>query len=129
MNKFGPLFQTILELRTATLQILPVTDQAASRIRYDILIWLSASWSSGTRLTVKQLYAQLPHSDSAIRQHFDLLLDEGWIELEDDNSDRRIRYVVPSEQLVTKIVQWGDNCTEILFKYDSSVKRSGSTDV
>jgi len=120
MEKFGPLFQTILELRTATLEALPVSDQATSRIRYDILIWLSASWANGNSLSVKQLYAQLPHSDSAIRQHFDQLLNEGWLVLKDDNSDRRVRHVIPSEQLVTKILNWGEQCSKVLASYHNT---------
>ena len=120
MEKFGRLFQTILELRSATMDTLPVSDQAASRIRHDILIWLSASWTNNTSLTVKQLYAELPHSDSAIRQHFDQLLNEGWIKLVGDDSDRRIRYIIPSQQLVEKLVLWGEQCSEVLDRYHST---------
>ena len=80
---------------------------------------VSDSWSRDERLTVKQLYAQLPHSQSATRHHFDFLLDEGWLHLEDDDSDRRIRYVVPSEKLVRQIMVWEEKCSQVLDKYKS----------
>lgn len=114
------LFHTLLELRAASLATLPVTAQVASRIRYDIILLLSASWSRDECLTIKQLYAQLPHSQSAIRHHFDFLLDGGWLHLEDDDSDRRIRYVVPSEKLVRQIMAWEEKCSQVLDKYKSN---------
>ena len=116
MREYKQVFQTILDIRRSALEHLPVQDQASSRIRYDILIWLAVAWSNSKLPTNKQLYAEMPHSDSAIRHHFEELFSEGWVTLEGDNSDRRLRYVNISCQLETSFIDWGKDIKSIVSK-------------
>ena len=113
MEEYKQAFLSILDIRRSALEHLPVQDQASSRIRYDILIWLAVAWSDSRILTVKQLYAEVPHSDSAIRHHFEELFSEGWVRLEGDNSDRRLRYVKISSELESRFIKWGNDINSI----------------
>ena len=51
------------------------------------------------KMQVKDLFLSLPHSDTAVRIHFNRLLENDWIVLVGDHHDGRIKYVTPSEKL------------------------------
>ena len=98
--------------RVATLH-LPINEQSPSRIRFQILLQLAKAEFSSVPMSVKSLFASIPHSDTGIRKHFDELLDEGWVVLDNHKDDRRIRYVKPSDQLVVCFKGWLVGCNKI----------------
>jgi len=67
-----------------------------SIVALDILLALYLS----RKLKVKELFHSLPHSYTAVRYHYNRLLLGDWINVEDDLTDRRIKYLLPSEKLV-----------------------------
>lgn len=70
-----------------------------SFIPYDILIAVVDSHTNNEELTVKALFASLPYSDMGLRYHFRKLLNNGWIELQPMNGDKRAKQIKPTEKL------------------------------
>lgn len=70
-----------------------------SFIPYDILITVVESHTNNEELTVKALFASLPYSDMGLRYHFRKLLNDGWIELQPMNGDKRAKQIMPTEKL------------------------------
>lgn len=68
----------------------------------DILLAVLRESSKNELLTVKRLFASLPHSHTGLRYHFDKLLVEGWLELEAVDCDKRIKIVKPTVKLTTQ---------------------------
>ena len=67
---------------------------ASSLIPIDLLLAASCVQSATQRsLTVKQLFAQLHHSDRAVRMHFNRLVSEGMLITEPGTGDRRTKVV------------------------------------
>lgn len=67
---------------------------ASSLIPIDLLLAASCAHSPGKRtLTVKQLFAQLRHSDRAVRMHFNRLVADGMLIAEAGAGDRRTKIV------------------------------------
>ena len=76
-----------------------------SYIPYDILMTVVHSSISNNDLTVKALFASLPYSVMGLRYHFRQLIEKGWIELESNSNDARIKHVRPTSKLNNKIDQ------------------------
>jgi DNA-binding MarR family transcriptional regulator len=57
-------------------------------------------------VTVKQLLASIPYSDTGIRKHFEHLLATELIQLEGDPVDRRLRYVKATNKLNKLFAEW-----------------------
>ena len=74
-----------------------------SVIANDLIIFLAIEFVSGKPLTVKRLFASLPYSYTAVRQHYKKLFKDGWVIHVPDEKDRRIKYVKPSEKFVEVI--------------------------
>lgn len=74
-----------------------------STIANDIIIFLAIEFVRQQSLTVKQLFASLPYSYTAIRQHYKKLLQDGWIKIISDATDKRIKYLTPSAKFVDVI--------------------------
>ena len=92
-DKFVPAFRAMVRVRQVFEDALsPFT----SHIAIDLLL-AAASWASPPKpersLTVKQLFAQLPHSDRAVRIHFNRLVSQGLLATEPGRQDRRTKIV------------------------------------
>lgn len=74
-----------------------------SVIANDLIIFLAIEFVSGKPLTVKRLFASLPYSYTAVRQHYKKLFKDGWVIHVPDEKDKRIKYVKPSEKFVEVI--------------------------
>jgi hypothetical protein len=83
-------------IRKQSINYLPIGH---SFIPYDILITVVDSHTNNKELTVKALFASLPYSDMGLRYHFRKLLNDGWIELQPMNGDKRVKQIKPSEKL------------------------------
>lgn len=71
-----------------------------SPVAYDLIICLAIQFASGEKLTVKQLFASLPHSYTAVRQHYRQLLGDGLIHCVSSEKDGRIKYIEPSDDFL-----------------------------
>lgn len=74
-----------------------------SVIANDLIIFLAIEFVSGKPLSVKRLFASLPYSYTALRQHYKKLFEDGWVRHEPDEKDKRIKYIKPSEKFIEVI--------------------------
>lgn len=74
-----------------------------STIANDLIIFLAIEFVGCKPLTVKRLFASLPYSYTAIRQHYKKLFKDGWVEHIPDEKDGRIKYIKPSQKFIETI--------------------------
>lgn len=74
-----------------------------SVIANDLIIFLAVEFVRGKPLTVKRLFASLPYSYTAIRQHYKKLFKDGWVIHISNENDKRIKYVKPSQKFIEVI--------------------------
>ena len=74
-----------------------------SNIANDLIIFLAIEFVKGDPLTVKRLFASLPYSYTAVRQHYKKLFADDWVLHTTDENDGRIKYIKPSEKFIAII--------------------------
>lgn len=74
-----------------------------SPVAYDLIIFLALQFSSGGKITVKQLFASLPHSYTAVRQHYRQLLSDGLIICIPSEQDGRIKFIEPTDNFISLV--------------------------
>jgi len=94
------MIESIFKLRKWVQENLPIEN---SLIAYDLILLLSIHNYSNGRITVKHLFASLPHSSTAVRSHYKRFIDDGWIEHYPDPLDQRIKFVQPTDKFVQVI--------------------------
>lgn len=94
------LLEKVQALRSWGKENLPLYE---SVIANDLIIFLAIEFVSGKPLTVKRLFASLPYSYTAVRQHYKKLFEDGWVIHVPDENDRRIKYIKPSEKFIEVI--------------------------
>jgi DNA-binding MarR family transcriptional regulator len=104
------MIEAIFKLRAWCRQNLPIEN---SLIAYDLILLLSIHHYSNGHITVKQLFASIPHSYTAVRIHYQRFLDEGWIEHYPDPSDKRIKYVRPTQKFIEMINRYAEAANDI----------------
>jgi DNA-binding MarR family transcriptional regulator len=109
-KKHALMIEALFKLRAWCRQHLPIEN---SLIAYDLLLLLAIHNYSNGHITVKQLFASLPYSYTAVRVHYQRYLDEGWIEHYTDPSDKRIKYVRPTQKFIEMINLYTDAANEI----------------
>ncbi len=90
-------------IRTWCKENLPFDE---SVVAYDLLILLAIKFAKNERVSVKQIFVLLPHSYTAVRQHYMRLIKDGWIECVGDGEDKRIKYIVPTKKFTDTINQY-----------------------
>jgi hypothetical protein len=90
-----------LDVRTLSAELLPLDN---SFIPFDLLFKIGLAHIDNNELTLKSLFADLPHSEMGMRYHFRRLLANGWIELHPSVSDRRSKLVAPTSKLVSQLM-------------------------
>ena len=75
MDKETEIFSKLSALRVCGEDHLP-TDK--SLVAYDLLLQVMIAYKSNQTLTVKTLFASVPHSYTAIRHHYKRLLKDEW---------------------------------------------------
>jgi hypothetical protein len=78
----------------------------SSFIPYDILLVLFKSSIEGNSVSIKALFANLSHSESGIRYHFDRLIRVGWIELHSCDKDKRVKNCVINEKYRIRVANY-----------------------
>lgn len=104
------MIEAIFKLRAWCRQHLPIEN---SLIAYDLILLLSIHHYSNGHITVKQLFASIPHSYTAVRIHYQRFLDEGWIEHYSAASDKRIKYVRPTQKFIEIINLYTEAANDI----------------
>lgn len=99
-NKVLALLEFVQELRDWSKDNFPISD---SIIASNLLIFLAIEFSKNNQLTVKQLFAGFPYSYTATRQHYNHLLNHGWISHENHHGDARVKYIRPSSKFMKLI--------------------------
>jgi DNA-binding MarR family transcriptional regulator len=106
------------ELRNCSKQSLPMSD---SLIAYDLILFLAITHSEKQPITPKQLFCSLPHSYSAVRHHYNRLLADGYVTHKPAESDKRMKYIEPTEKFISSVINYANNAKAIL---DSPPRRS-----
>ena len=64
-----------------------------------LLHWMAITWQAGSKITVVQaMHKATEMSTTTAHRRLKLMRQQGFIALETDANDRRIKYVVPTEQ-------------------------------
>ena len=79
---------------------LPVEE---SVVAYDLIMLLAIKFAKQEPINVKQIYILLPHSYTAVRQHYIRLKNDGWIESTGDEKDARVKYITPTSKFTELI--------------------------
>ena len=66
----------LVALRNCSKQSLPMSD---SLVAYDLILFIAIHCGERQPLSVKQLFSSLPHSYSALREHYNRLLTDGYV--------------------------------------------------
>lgn len=111
MNTSRLTIEAIFKLRQWSAEHLPIGN---SLIAYDLMLLISIHTYSKGRITVKQLFASLPHSATAVRYHYQRFVDEGWIEHCPDPKDKRIKNIQATEKFVEMINSYTQATNDIL---------------
>ena len=87
--------ELLLHSRTLSAEHLPIGH---SFIPYDLLLQVCFHDISAPeeQLNIKSLFASLPYSDMGMRYHLRRLIDNGWINIDSNDSDPRMRRVTPT---------------------------------
>ena len=70
---------------------------------YDLIIFLAIQFAKGEAITIKQIFASMPHSYTAVRQHYKQLTKDELITHKVDAFDARIKYVEPTEKFISLV--------------------------
>lgn len=74
-----------------------------SFIPFDLLFKVGLAYIDNDQLTLKSLFAGLPHSEMGMRYHLRRLLVGGWVELHSSDADRRSKLIRPSQKLLDQL--------------------------
>ncbi|MBU3617854.1 hypothetical protein [Polynucleobacter sp. JS-Fieb-80-E5] len=114
-EKHPLLIESIFRLRKWVKENLPIEN---SLIAYDLILLLSIHNYANGHVTVKQIFASLPHSSTAVRSHYQRFIDDGWIEHYLDPQDKRIKYVRPTGKFIDLINSYIETIEEIYIVKD-----------
>jgi DNA-binding MarR family transcriptional regulator len=107
------IIKNMLSLRNSSRVILPMGD---SLIAYDLILVLAINNYAKNNISIKELFASVPHSYTAVRGHYLRFVNDGWIEHYLDESDKRIKYVRPTAKLVKTMNDYAATANKLLMK-------------
>ena len=94
----------LMALRSAISDYLPVRSNL---VILDILMFVLTEHLQERPLTVKRLFRSLDLSHTGFRYHFKKLVDNDWVHLSritEENTDQRLRFITPSDKLISRIL-------------------------
>lgn len=107
------MIDSIFALRSWCRDNLPTEN---SFIVYDLILVLAINNYAKNNISIKELFASVPHSYTAVRGHYLRFVNDGWIEHYSDASDKRIKYVRPTPKLVKTMNDYAAAANTILRK-------------
>lgn len=111
MEQEASVIRYLVALRNCGKETLPMSD---SLIAYDLILFIAITISEKRSLTVKQLFSSLPHSYTAVRHHYNRLLEDGYVIHKQDNGDKRVKYIEPTEKFIASVTSYAKNAKAIL---------------
>jgi DNA-binding MarR family transcriptional regulator len=105
------LIRHMVALRNCSKKSLPMSD---SLVAYDLILSIAIKSGEMQPFTVKQLFSSLPHSYSAVREHYNRLLSDGYVVHKPDEKDKRIKYVHPTDKFISCVISYSNNAKAIL---------------
>ena len=118
------MIEAIFRLRQFSQNYLPIEN---SLIAYDLILLLSIHNYSNGHITVKQLFASMPHSATATRLHYQRFIDDGWIENYADTKDGRIKYVRPTGKFIQTVNAYTMEMESIISATNSPTMTKGKS--
>lgn len=103
--------KNMVSLRNSSRENLPMGD---SLIAYDLILYIAITYVEEQHITIKQLFSSLPHSYTAIRQHYNRLLIDGYVIHKSHPHDKRVKYIEPTEKFITSVVSYANSAHIIL---------------
>lgn len=100
----------LVALRNCSKQSLPMGD---SLIAYDLILYIATTYKKQS-ITPKQLFSALPHSYSAVRYHYNRLLEDGYVVHKPAESDKRVKYIEPTEKFINTVASYTNQARVIL---------------
>ena len=100
------MIESIFALRSWCKDNLPIEN---SLIAYDLILVLAINNYAKNNISIKELFASVPHSYTAVRGHYLRFVNDGWVEHYLDESDERIKYVRPTARLVKTMNEYAKN--------------------
>ena len=85
-----------------------------SMVAYDLLLQVMIASKTNQALSVKTLFASVPHSYTAIRYHYKRLLKDEWLSHRSDQFDARIKYIEPTSKLIKTIEGFAKSADRVL---------------
>jgi hypothetical protein len=95
-------------------ELLPLDN---SFISFDLLFKIGLAHIENDELTLKVLFAGLPHSEMGMRYHFRRLLANGWIEVQPSPHDRRSKRVIATCKLLEQLAQLDQRFAEAVYQH------------
>lgn len=80
-----------------------------SVVAYDLILLLASKFLNNEEVNVKYIFNQLPHSYTAVRQHYKRLIEDGWIKNIMAITDKRIKHIIPTNKfnaIIEKYAQY-----------------------
>lgn len=94
------LLENLREIRQWRKECFGAYESAAA---YDLIIFLAIQFARGEAITIKQIFASIPHSYTAVRQHYKQLTKDELITHRLDGSDARIKYAEPTDKFLALV--------------------------
>jgi len=107
------MIESIFALRSWCKDNLPIEN---SLIAYDLILILAINNYAENNISIKELFASVPHSYTAVRGHYLRFVNDGWVEHYLDESDKRIKYVRPTAKLIEIMNNYAAAAHKILMK-------------
>lgn len=85
-----------------------------SLIAYDLILFIAVTYGEKQPITIKQLFSSLPHSYTAVRYHYNRLLNDGYVVHKHDENDKRVKYIEPTEKLKNSVATYANSARAIL---------------
>ena len=111
MDKETEIISKLSALRGCGEDHLPIDK---SLVAYDLLLQVMIAYKTNQTLTVKTLFASVPHSYTAIRHHYKRLLKDEWLSHRSDQFDARIKYIEPTAKLIKTIEGFAKSAEGVL---------------
>jgi DNA-binding MarR family transcriptional regulator len=100
------------------LAINQLPPRVRNSIAIEIMLLLAFSAEKCCKLTVKTLFAELTYSTMAVRSHFRMLLENGYIDTEQHENDGRVKYVRITERGQLIVEQYLEHVCQFIDEYD-----------
>lgn len=109
------MIESIFALRSWSRVHLPTEN---SLIAYDLILVLAINNYAKNHISIKELFASVPHSYTAVRGHYLRFVNEGWVEHYLDNADKRIKYIRPTPKLIKTMNAYTDKVDKLFSQKD-----------